>query len=100
MLVGVALSAYSGILREKEQNVGSSKVNNSQKSSLVKGLVIVVSSGILSSLLNVGFEAAIPIIDNAKSFGCYVFGFFYTGKGCGCFWRIIDECGLCHLSVM
>lgn len=33
MLVGVALSAYSGILREKEQNVGSSKVNNSQKSS-------------------------------------------------------------------
>ncbi len=69
MLVGVALSAYSGILREKEQNVGSSKVNNSQKSSLVKGLVIVVSSGILSSLLNVGFEAAIPIIDNAKSLG-------------------------------
>ena len=69
VLVGVALSAYSGILREKEQNVGSSKVNNSQKSSLVKGLVIVVSSGILSSLLNVGFEAAIPIIDNAKSLG-------------------------------
>ena len=36
---------------------------------MVKGLVIVVSSGTLSSLLNVGFEAAIPIIDNAKSLG-------------------------------
>lgn len=69
MLLGVALSAYSGILREKEQNlkeVSSCKENNS---SLIKGLVIVVLSGALSSLLNVGFEEATPIIDNAKIMG-------------------------------
>ena len=68
MVAGVALSAYSGLLREKEQRVGevSSQTNNS---SFMKGMVIVFVCGILSSLLNIGFEEANPIMENAKALG-------------------------------
>ncbi|MFI3332021.1 MAG: L-rhamnose/proton symporter RhaT [Rikenellaceae bacterium] len=68
MLIGVAMSAYSGILRDKEQgqsNEGGAK----DKSLLVKGMILVVLSGVLSSLLNIGFEAANPVLANAKAMG-------------------------------
>lgn len=60
MLVGVALSAYSGILRDKEQNASA---DSSSKASgkAVTGMIIVLVSGVLSSLLNIGFEQAKPI---------------------------------------
>ncbi len=67
MLVGVAMSAYSGILRDKEHH--ESKHVPSGKRNIVKGLVIVTLSGVLSSLLNIGFEEANPIVATAKSLG-------------------------------
>ncbi|MFI3322633.1 MAG: L-rhamnose/proton symporter RhaT [Rikenellaceae bacterium] len=68
MLLGVVMSAYSGILRDKEQNQNSDKTDG-EKKSLMLGIIIVVSSGVLSSLLNIGFEAATPILNGAKSMG-------------------------------
>ncbi|MFI3306768.1 MAG: L-rhamnose/proton symporter RhaT [Rikenellaceae bacterium] len=68
MLVGVAMSAYSGILRDREQN-NIEESNGGAKKSIVTGLIIVTLSGVLSSLLNIGFEAANPIVESAKTFG-------------------------------
>ncbi len=68
MLIGVAMSAYSGILRDKEQNQGGTESSGNKKS-LATGLMIVFTSGVLSSLLNIGFEAATPIVNIAESFG-------------------------------
>ncbi len=67
MLIGVAMSAYSGILRDKEQ--GSAEGGSQDKSLLVKGMILVTISGVLSSLLNIGFEAANPVLANAKALG-------------------------------
>lgn len=68
MLVGVAMSAYSGILRDKEQH--HAKVNQHlRKRDVATGLIFVVACGVLSSLLNVGFEAATPIVESARSLG-------------------------------
>lgn len=65
MLAGVALSAYSGIMRDKEQN----QINSSKSKNISKGLLIVFLSGVLSSLLNVGFEVAVPVNEIAKDLG-------------------------------
>ncbi len=67
MLVGVAMSAYSGILRDKEQ--GAAEGGAKDKSLLVKGMILVTLSGVLSALLNIGFEAATPVLANAKAMG-------------------------------
>ncbi|MFI3318559.1 MAG: L-rhamnose/proton symporter RhaT [Rikenellaceae bacterium] len=66
MLVGVAMSAYSGILRDKEQNAANT---SSAGGNIGKGLIIVTLSGVLSSLLNIGFEEATPIVASAKALG-------------------------------
>lgn len=68
MLVGVAMSAYSGILRDKEQGA-SSEEGSKNKKLLVKGMIIVTISGVFSALLNVGFEEATPVVENAKALG-------------------------------
>lgn len=69
MLVGVFCSAYAGIIRERiSSEIREKKSVSAPKSGLI-GIIIVVVSGVLSSLLNVGFEAANPIVDIAKNIG-------------------------------
>ena len=65
MLVGVWLTALSGVKREKEQNV----LQQGENKNLTKGIILVVVTGVLSSLLNIGFEAAEPIRSQAQSLG-------------------------------
>ena len=65
MLAGVSLTALSGVKREKEQNALQQGENKNFK----KGIILVVVTGILSSLLNVGFEAAEPIRSQAQLLG-------------------------------
>lgn len=62
MLVGVAITAYAGILRDKQSK--ENKVKN-----LKLGLIIAITSGILSALLNVGFANAAPIAEEAATRG-------------------------------
>ena len=62
-LIGVAITAKAGIDRDKLIN-SSSKSNN-----ILKGLLIAVTCGLLSSLLNVGFANAAPIAEKAQEFG-------------------------------
>lgn len=65
MLVGVGLTAYAGILRDKQSQ--ENKVKN-----LKVGLAIAITSGVLSALLNVGFFNATPVAEEAVSQGVIV----------------------------
>lgn len=67
MILGVVISAYSGMIREKEQN--QDVVESKSTKNFKTGLIIVITSGVLSALLNVGFEAANPIVAQAAALG-------------------------------
>jgi L-rhamnose-H+ transport protein len=58
MLVGVAITAYAGIQRDKQST--ENRVKN-----LKLGLFIAITSGVLSALLNVGFANASPVAAEA-----------------------------------
>ena len=62
-LIGVAITAKAGIDRDK-------LIENSNKSkNITKGILIAVTCGLLSSLLNVGFANAAPVAQTAIEFG-------------------------------
>ena len=67
-LIGIALSGRAGILKEKEISAEESKKSVAEFS-LVKGLVIAIISGILSSFMNFGIEAGKPMADVAVAQG-------------------------------
>jgi L-rhamnose-H+ transport protein len=67
-IIGIAVLGRAGLLKEKsltqEQKVASVKEFN-----LVKGLIIAIISGILSSFFNFGIEAGKPMADVAVATG-------------------------------
>jgi len=63
-LIGIAISGRAGVLKEKD--LGIEDGNNDKEFSLVKGLIIAVISGILSSFFNFGIEAGKPMADVAN----------------------------------
>lgn len=65
MLVGVVITAYAGILRDKQSK--DNKVKN-----IKLGLAIAITSGVLSALLNVGFANAAPVAAEAVSQGVII----------------------------
>jgi L-rhamnose-H+ transport protein len=70
LLVGVALIAWAGIMREKRQQQAGVLVEGVKTGKdFWKGMLIVLSSGILSSFINIGFANAGGIVDNAISHG-------------------------------
>ena len=62
-LIGVAITAKAGIERDKLLN------SDNKSSNIVKGILIAVTCGLLSSLLNVGFANAAPIAEKAQEYG-------------------------------
>jgi L-rhamnose-H+ transport protein len=71
MLVGVALAAYAGVKRDRVYETESPSAANSidKSKNVMKGLVIVVICGVLSSLINVGFDYAQPVAVKAIESG-------------------------------
>ena len=67
-LVGIAISGKAGILKEKDFATGHE--DKDKDFSLVKGLIIAVISGILSSFFNYGIEAGKPMAETAVNYGC------------------------------
>ena len=62
-LIGVGITAKAGIDRDK-------LIDSSNKSkNILKGILIAVTCGLLSSLLNVGFANAAPIAEKAQEYG-------------------------------
>ncbi|MCC6353742.1 MAG: rhamnose/proton symporter RhaT [Verrucomicrobiae bacterium] len=69
MLVGVAISAVAGVLRDRlsaaDGDIGGIRTGSAFR----VGLGIAVASGVLSALLNVGFASAQPVAKAAEALG-------------------------------
>lgn len=66
-LIGIAISGKAGMLKEKDFAVGHE--DKDKDFNLVKGLIIAVISGILSSFFNYGIEAGKPMAEVAIKLG-------------------------------
>ena len=66
MLVGVALTAKAGI--ERDKLIG----DTNDPSNMSKGIMIAISCGVLSALLNVGFANATPVALEAEKMGALI----------------------------
>lgn len=64
-LIGIALSGKAGMMKEQELTKDQQKASVAEFS-LVKGLIIAVVSGILSSFFNFGIEAGKPMANVAN----------------------------------
>ena len=67
-LIGIAISGKAGMMKESELSEEESKASVAEFS-LVKGLIIAVLSGILSSFFNFGIEAGKPLAEAAVAAG-------------------------------
>ena len=67
-LIGIAICGKAGMLKEKELSIEQKQASVSEFS-LVKGLIIAVFSGILSSFFNFGIEAGKPLANEAVAQG-------------------------------
>ncbi|MCY1719545.1 L-rhamnose/proton symporter RhaT [Prolixibacteraceae bacterium Z1-6] len=67
-LIGIAISGRAGMLKEKEISAEESRKSVAEFS-LVKGLIIAIISGILSSFMNFGIESGKPMADAAIASG-------------------------------
>jgi len=65
---GIALSAWSGILKDKSVSDAKKKENNGEFN-LIKGALASVLVGITGSAMSLGFEQGIPISDRAAKMG-------------------------------
>ena len=67
-LVGIAISGRAGMMKERELPEEQKRATIAEFS-LVKGLIIAVISGILSSFMNFGIEAGKPMAEAAVAAG-------------------------------
>lgn len=67
-LIGIAISGKAGMMKENEMSEEDQKKSVAEFS-LVKGLIIAVFSGILSSFFNFGIEAGKPMAEAAVAAG-------------------------------
>ena len=67
-LIGIAISGKAGMMKERELSKEAQEASVPEFS-LVKGLIIAVLSGILSSFFNFGIEAGKPLADAAVAAG-------------------------------
>lgn len=68
-VVGIAISGKAGMMKEKELSEEEQKASVAEFA-LVKGLIIAVISGVLSSFFNFGIEVAKPMAEVAVVKGC------------------------------
>jgi len=67
-LLGIYISGRAGMMKEKEMP-DEDKKKSVAEFSLVKGLMVAITSGILSSCFNFGIEAGKPMADAAVGMG-------------------------------
>jgi len=67
-LVGIYICGRAGMLKERELSEAA-KQESVKEFSLTKGLIVAITSGILSSCFNFGIEAGKPMAETAVSLG-------------------------------
>ncbi|MBF0196848.1 MAG: rhamnose/proton symporter RhaT [Planctomycetes bacterium] len=69
MLLGVGFAAVAGVKRDNLMSKNEENKEEAEKKSSMTGLIIVIICGVLSSLINVGFDYALPVAANAVEYG-------------------------------
>jgi len=70
MLIGVAIAAVAGVRRDRMQAEQGKEIAGIKKGRAFRiGLLIAITSGVLSALLNVGFAKAGPVAKSAEAMG-------------------------------
>lgn len=69
MLVGVAICCAAGVKRERMAAAATATDGGKAAAASKAGLFIAITSGVLSSLINVGFSNAIPVAERAVQAG-------------------------------
>jgi len=76
MIVGIVITSFAGMLKEKAQGVAANKeteetIGNTSgnKKPFFKGLIICVIAGVCGSWMNIAFDFGKPIIDQALAMG-------------------------------
>ncbi len=67
-IIGIAISGKAGVMKEKEMTL-EQKSESVSEFSLIKGLIIAIISGILSSFFSFGIETGKPLAEEAVSQG-------------------------------
>ncbi|MFA5814629.1 MAG: L-rhamnose/proton symporter RhaT [Bacteroidales bacterium] len=67
-LTGIAISGKAGMMKEREIAGNGTRIAD-QEFSIVKGLIIAIISGVLSSFFNFGIEAGKPMAEAAVAAG-------------------------------
>jgi len=67
-LLGIYICGRAGVLKEREMNEAD-KQKSVEEFNLSKGLIVAVTSGILSSCFNFGIEAGKPMAETAVTLG-------------------------------
>ena len=65
-LIGVLLTGYSGILKDRKLNQKRTDELNNNKSKVRRGVVLAIFGGILAACLNYSFSFGQPVLDIAK----------------------------------
>lgn len=65
---GIALSAWSGILKDKQVSVSAKKASIGEFN-LVKGIFAALLVGVTGSAMSLGFERGLPIAETAAAWG-------------------------------
>lgn len=63
MILGVIITVLAGLIRNKEQCIYELQ----SLPNIRRGIIIAITSGVLSSLMNVGFEIAYPFADSLSA---------------------------------
>ena len=68
-LIGIGLSAYAGIKKEREQGGKAGKITRISKMSIKIGIVICVTNAVCASAINIGFSLNRSLVETALAFG-------------------------------
>jgi L-rhamnose-H+ transport protein len=70
MIAGVAVIAMAGLKREKRVAETGVEIEGIKRGKEFRtGIIIVTISGVLSAFINIGFANALPVADNAVTYG-------------------------------
>jgi len=69
MLVGIGVAARAGALRDQIQKPESSERGVTVRGSFLKGLVVAIAAGLLSSMLNFSYAFGTAALDQARRLG-------------------------------
>jgi L-rhamnose-H+ transport protein len=65
-LLGVILTGYAGILKDKKLNGGAIKQTGNKRSLITRGIILAIFGGLLAACLNFSFSFGQPVLDIAK----------------------------------